>query len=68
MMSRPGAGQADAIAGVVAHEIAHRVLDHGMSDVRNSAVEREANRLVIEWGFENEFRMAQEQFGEGTHL
>ncbi len=52
-----------AIEGVILHEIAHRILEHLKADHFSCALEREANRLVKSWGFEQEFLKAKEYFG-----
>ena len=52
-----------AIEGVVFHELAHRYLEHARKPVRTCEMEREANRLVKEWGFGNEYSKAKVRFG-----
>lgn len=52
-----------AIEGVVAHEVAHRVLDHVKKGRVNCAAEREANALIRQWGFGGEFKQASKTFG-----
>ena len=52
-----------AIAGVVAHELAHRVLEHIKKGKVSCKSEREANRLIKRWGFEKEFAAASKAFG-----
>ncbi len=53
----------EAIEGVVAHEIAHRVLEHIKSGKINCSAEREANQLIKSWGFTKEFDEAKKLFG-----
>ena len=52
------------IEGVVAHEIAHRVLDSIRKGNVNCDAERAANRLIKKWGFKKEFREASQLFGQ----
>ena len=52
-----------AIEGVILHEIAHRILGHLQRGKFSCEFEREANRLVKSWGFEEEFQEAQKTFG-----
>jgi len=52
------------IEGVVAHEIAHRVLDTIRKGNVNCDAERAANRLIKEWGFKEEFKEASRLFGQ----
>ena len=40
-----------AIEGVILHEIAHDYLDHLKADKHSCEMEREANRLVQQWGY-----------------
>ena len=54
----------EAIEGVVLHEIAHRVLEHGTSEKASREKGRAANRLVKKWGFTRELEKAIERFGE----
>ncbi len=58
-----GEGSKDAIMGIVAHEIAHRVLDHLRKNHVSCQAEREANRLIKSWGFTKEFEAASQEFG-----
>lgn len=51
------------IEGVMAHEIAHRVLDHVRNGKVSCTAEREANALIKEWGFREEFKAASSLFG-----
>jgi hypothetical protein len=51
------------IEGVIAHELAHKVLEHIRNGKVNCNAEREANRLVKKWGFEEEFKEASKLFG-----
>ncbi len=53
-----------AIKGVIAHEIAHRVLEHVKNGKRTCAAEREANTLIKQWGFANEYEKASQAFGQ----
>ncbi|MCA9401133.1 MAG: hypothetical protein KC713_05865 [Candidatus Omnitrophica bacterium] len=50
------------IEGIIAHELTHHVLDHLRGPV-DCDTEREANRLVKKWGFEEELKKASERFG-----
>ncbi len=52
-----------AIEGVIFHELAHRYLEHARRPARTCEMEREANRLVKEWGFGNEYAKAKARFG-----
>jgi hypothetical protein len=52
------------IEGVVAHEIAHRVLDTIRKGNVNCDAERAANRLIKKWGFREEFKEASHLFGQ----
>lgn len=52
-----------AIEGVIAHEIAHRVLDHVKHGKRSCEAEREANNLIKQWGFGAEYEQASQTFG-----
>jgi hypothetical protein len=51
------------IEGVIAHELAHRVLDHIKRGKVNCASEREANQLIMRWGFGKEFKSASKEMG-----
>ena len=53
----------DAIAGVVAHELAHRYLEHFKRPKKNCALEKEANQTIQKWGFKEEFSQAKKFFG-----
>ena len=53
----------DAIEGVVAHELAHRVLDHIRQGHTDCDAERAANALIKTWGFTKEFEEASKMFG-----
>lgn len=53
----------EAIEGVIAHEIAHDWLKHLRAPKHNCEMEREANRLIMDWGYEDEYRQASETFG-----
>lgn len=59
-----GASNPAAIKGVVAHELAHRVLDHIRKGYVNCDAERQANRLIKSWGFGKEFIEASHAFGQ----
>jgi hypothetical protein len=52
------------IEGVVAHEIAHRVLDSIRKGNVNCDAERAANALIQKWGFKKEFKEASRLFGQ----
>ena len=52
------------IEGVVAHEIAHRVLDSIRKGNVNCDAERAANALIQKWGFRKEFKEASQLFGQ----
>ena len=54
----------EPIEGVVAHEIAHRVLDTIRKGNANCDGERAANRLIKKWGFKKEFKEASQLFGQ----
>jgi hypothetical protein len=56
-------GPKEAVKGIVAHELAHRVLDHVRRGQTTCKAEREANRLIKSWGFEVEYKSASEEFG-----
>jgi len=57
----------EAIEGIVLHETAHRFLEH-LRNTEKHPCEREieANRLVKEWGYEEEYKKASEEFGAKT--
>ena len=59
-------GSLEAITGVVAHEIANRVLDHVRRNRVSCQAERESNRLIKTWGFSKEFDAASKEFGQAT--
>ena len=52
-----------AIEGVVLHELAHNYLDHLKRQKFSCEMEREANREVKKWGFEEKYLKAKEAFG-----
>ncbi len=52
------------IEGVVAHEIAHRVLESIKKGNVNCDAERAANALIRKWGFKKEFKEASKLFGQ----
>jgi hypothetical protein len=52
------------IEGVVAHEIAHRVLDSIRKGNVNCDAERASNALIKKWGFRKEFKEARQLFGQ----
>jgi len=54
----------EAIEGVLAHELAHRVLDHVRKGRRTCQAEREANALIKQWGFGKEYEKASATFGQ----
>ena len=56
-------GPQAAAEGIVAHELAHRVLDHVRRGEVSCKAEREANRLVKAWGFAAEYKSASDEFG-----
>jgi len=56
-------GSSSAIKGILAHEIAHRVLDHIRLHHVSCQSEREANRLIKSWGFTREYEAASAEFG-----
>ncbi|MBF0531762.1 MAG: hypothetical protein HQL23_01555 [Candidatus Omnitrophica bacterium] len=51
------------IEGVIAHELAHRVLEHILKGNVSCDAEREANALVKKWGFAAEYQAARKIFG-----
>lgn len=53
----------EAVEGVVAHEIAHRYLEHLKSPKKGCELEKEANALLKEWRMEREFNTAKKVFG-----
>jgi hypothetical protein len=54
----------EPIEGVVAHEIAHRVLDSIKNGNTNCNAERRSNHLIMKWGFKKEFKEASQLFGQ----
>ena len=52
------------IEGVVAHELAHRVLDSIRKGNVNCDAERAANALIRKWGFKKELKEASRLFGQ----
>jgi len=54
----------EPIEGLIAHELAHRVLDHIRKEHMNCDAEREANALIKKWGFKKEFQEASKLFGQ----
>lgn len=61
-----GLGKAETpgpVEAIVAHELAHRVLDHIRKEQVDCGAERAANALVKKWGFVKEFQQAKEMFG-----
>ncbi len=56
-------GDAKAIEGVILHEIIHDYLDHLNGAPVTCDTERQTNRLLKEWGFEENWQMASDQFG-----
>jgi hypothetical protein len=57
------AGSIDPIAGIIAHELGHKYLDHAIKGGVTCQTERETNALVKTWGFEKEFKAASAMFG-----
>jgi hypothetical protein len=57
-------GEVGAIEGVVAHELAHRVLDHIRTGNTGCDAERQANALIKKWGFGQEYKDASAAFGQ----
>ncbi|MFT5207688.1 MAG: hypothetical protein ACI9CF_001445 [Candidatus Omnitrophota bacterium] len=53
-----------AIKGVIAHEIAHRYLNH--SHGNGESGERAANRLIQTWGLKAEYVAAKAEFGHAS--
>lgn len=56
-------GTPEAAMGIVAHELAHRVLDHVRRGHVSCQAEREANHLIKSWGFVTEYEAASTEFG-----
>jgi hypothetical protein len=54
----------EPIEAVVAHELAHRVLDHIRKGNVNCDAERRSNVLIKKWGFQKEFQEASRIFGQ----
>jgi hypothetical protein len=54
----------EPIEAVVAHELAHRVLDHIRKGNVNCDAERQSNALIKKWGFKQEFKEASRIFGQ----
>ena len=48
----------EAIKAIVAHELAHFALGHHPGRGEPAAVEKAANRLIRDWGFQKEFLIA----------
>lgn len=57
-------GTPAAIEGIVAHELAHRVLEHIQRGHVSCTAEREANQLIKSWGFGEEYKSASAEFGQ----
>jgi len=57
------AGDVQAIEGIILHETAHRYLEHLSTEELGCQMEREANRLVKQWGYEEEYLKASYTFG-----
>ena len=53
----------ESIEGIVLHELSHNYLDHLKREQFSCEMEREANRLVKKWGFEEKFLKAKAMFG-----
>ena len=49
---------------MVAHEMAHRVLEHIRKGNVNCDAERQSNALIKKWGFKKEFKEASGLFGQ----
>ena len=58
-------GDVVAIEGVVAHELAHRYLEH-LKVPFSCDIERQANQQAKDWGFGKEYLSAKETFGSKT--
>lgn len=56
-------GTTEAVMGIVAHELAHRVLDNVRRGDVSCQAEREANRLIKSWGFTREYEAASLEYG-----
>lgn len=56
-------GTVEAIAGIVAHELAHKYLEHLRAPTSTCEMERQANNLIKSWGFEDAFVQAKDLFG-----
>jgi hypothetical protein len=56
-------GSKEAAMGIVAHELAHRALEHVRRGRVTAEAEAEANALVKTWGFEKEYFAASHEFG-----
>jgi len=54
----------EPIEAVVAHELAHRVLEHIRKGNVNCDAERQSNALIKKWGFREEFQEASRLFGQ----
>jgi hypothetical protein len=54
----------EPIEAVVAHELAHRVLEHIRKGNVNCDAERQSNALIKKWGFSQEFQEASRIFGQ----
>jgi len=57
------ADSSQAIEGVIAHELAHRFLEHILKKTERCQREKEANHLIQDWGFAEEFELARKKFG-----
>ena len=53
----------ESIEGIVLHELSHDYLDHLKREQFSCEMEKEANRLVKKWGFEEKFLKAKAAFG-----
>lgn len=54
----------EEIEGIILHELAHRYWEHAKNQTELCQREREANKLVKEWGFEKQFEQTKSRFGE----
>ncbi|MBF0386392.1 MAG: hypothetical protein HQL20_00885 [Candidatus Omnitrophica bacterium] len=57
------ADSAEPIKGVLAHELAHRILAHALKGKVTCQDERQANQLIRKWGFTSEYKAAVRLFG-----
>ncbi|MCA9409371.1 MAG: hypothetical protein H6755_05500 [Candidatus Omnitrophica bacterium] len=52
-----------AVEGIILHELAHRALDHLQQEEYTRELEREANHVIMDWGYKEEFEKAKKYFG-----